>query len=274
MDVIHNGHSGDIIYSLPLVKHFCKKATFWIANDVPSDMPDGMIHPNGKIMMPESAVEFLRPLLESQDYIESVKHAPLSEMPAGMRLDFFRDWKMNTKAGNSADWLRKFYGIQTYSNMPWLSVEKANLDNPVICCFSRRYRNSEIDYSILKDIPNMWFVGLLEEYDFFKNRHGLDNLNFYKVKDALEMAQVIASAKFYFGNQTFGFSIAEALKIPRALEAFEPASVVVPSAPTGMDYMTNLALLNILLTQGFVKDQNLKNPVGATFHLYLGDEHG
>ena len=60
------------------------------------------------------------------------------------------------------------------------------------------------------------FLGLQNEYENLKK--DVPNLEFYDCKDFLEMAKIIKSCKFYLGNVSFGWHIAEALKVPRLLE--------------------------------------------------------
>ena len=46
--------------------------------------------------------------------------------------------------------------------------------------------------------------------------------------DALELARAIAGAKFFIGNQSFFFAVAEALKVKRALEVcYQTPNVIV-----------------------------------------------
>jgi len=50
------------------------------------------------------------------------------------------------------------------------------------------------------------------------------------------MAQVIASCKLFIGNQSFPYSIAEALKTKRLLEVYYQAPNVIPNGPNGYDF--------------------------------------
>ena len=44
-------------------------------------------------------------------------------------------------------------------------------------------------------------------------------MQFYDCKDFLEMAMIIKSSRLFIGNSSLGIDIAEALQIPRLLEA-------------------------------------------------------
>ena len=58
-----------------------------------------------------------------------------------------------------------------------------------------------------------------------KIKKEIPNLEFYDCKEFLEMAQIIKSSKFFLGNLSLGFHIAEGLKVPRLLEG-SPIDVV------------------------------------------------
>ncbi len=54
------------------------------------------------------------------------------------------------------------------------------------------------------------------------------NLEYYDCKNFLEMAQIIKSGKFFLGNLSFGYHIAEGLKTPRLLEGSPEFPLVYP----------------------------------------------
>ena len=56
------------------------------------------------------------------------------------------------------------------------------------------------------------------------------------VKDFLEMASVIAGAKLFIGNQSFPFSLAEALKVNRLLEVHFQCPNVTVYGDKGFDF--------------------------------------
>ena len=81
-----------------------------------------------------------------------------------------------------------------------------------------------------------------KEYDDLKKQ--IPNLEFYEPKDFLEIAQIIKSSKFFIGNQSVCYPIAEALKIPRLLEASPEFPVV---QPVGKDAFDQIAKYNFSL---------------------------
>jgi hypothetical protein len=99
----------------------------------------------------------------------------------------------------------------------WLAVpDPKNYGRPV---FSRssRYRNPAWDpfwQSLKQNAPDAIFVGTKDEYrDFGHGEH-------VEVRDALELAQVIAGCSVFVGNQSFAYALAEGLKVRRVLEVY------------------------------------------------------
>ena len=64
----------------------------------------------------------------------------------------------------------------------------------------------------------------------------IGNLEFHNCKDFLEMAMLIKSCKFFIGNQSVGYDIAEALKIPRLLEGCPYFPVIKPHGKRAYDF--------------------------------------
>ena len=81
-------------------------------------------------------------------------------------------------------------------------------------------------HHLLKKYENLLFTGLNHEYKILKEE--VPNLQFYDCKDFLEVAQIIKSSKFFLGNLSFGFPVAEALKVPRLLEGSPEFPLVYP----------------------------------------------
>ncbi|HWZ04675.1 MAG TPA: hypothetical protein VNX40_13755, partial [Mucilaginibacter sp.] len=118
----------------------------------------------------------------------------------------------------------------------WLFVEpNANFAEHVVIARSERYRNELIDYSFLKKYDNLKFIGV--ESEFKDLRKYIPNIEWVQVSDFLEMAGIIAGCKFFIGNQSFPYSIAEALKVPRILEVSLEVINVIPEGENGHDFM-------------------------------------
>ena len=78
------------------------------------------------------------------------------------------------------------------------------------------------------------FLGLENEYLDLKNE--ISNLEFYNCKDFLEMAMIMKNCKIFIGNLSFGFALAEAMKIPRLLESGPNFPLVYPNGANGFDF--------------------------------------
>ncbi len=100
---------------------------------------------------------------------------------------------------------------------------------------SFRYRAPGIRYDFLKSHPNITFVGLKEEYEDMKTV--IPGLKYRAVQDFLELAKIIAGCKFFIGNQSFPFAVAEGLKVPRALELCFECPNVIPEGPNAYDFL-------------------------------------
>jgi ADP-heptose:LPS heptosyltransferase len=64
----------------------------------------------------------------------------------------------------------------------------------------------------------------------------IPHLIYRPVRDFLEMASVIAGAKLFIGNQSFPFSLAEALKANRLLEVYFECPNVTVYGENGFDF--------------------------------------
>ena len=80
----------------------------------------------------------------------------------------------------------------------------------------------------------MLFIGLQDEFDDLKK--DIPNLELYDPKDFYEVAQLIKSCKFFIGNMSVFYPIAEALKVPRLLEAEPMFPVVQPVGKNAYDF--------------------------------------
>ena len=108
------------------------------------------------------------------------------------------------------------------------------INNRIVIQRTFRFRNIYINYEFIKNYESALFVGIKEEYDDLKKQ--VPNLEFYEPKDFLEIAQIIKSSKFFIGNQSVCYPIAEALKVPRLLEASPEFPVVQPVGKDAFDF--------------------------------------
>ena len=85
-----------------------------------------------------------------------------------------------------------------------------------------------MDYRILKDISNrLVYIGTQQQYLSFCIQNGFKCL-FYRLNNFVQACQMMQKCAFVIGNQTFFFSLAEALKIPRILQFYRGQPDVIP----------------------------------------------
>jgi hypothetical protein len=266
---LHSGHLGDIIYSLLSVKTLFashgKSVDFYIEKNVKNEeFMKG--HPTGgDFMISIKSYKFIEPLLLKQSYINSVKFVTRAEITDKFTdLSIIRNKHINTAAGSSTDWYSKALGISCDLAIKWISSPKSQskYKNALIVSRSLRYQNTSIDYRFLNKIKNVYFIGLPEEYKSFISEFKLAHIEYIYLKDALHAADIINSCKCFIGNQSFFFSIAEGLKVARALEVFEPAPNVIPLGRNTLSYLFTQQLISFLkLYFNFAEDKlNIKQP--------------
>lgn len=275
LNVSHAGHSGDIVYSLAFLRSYAfangQAINFSIIKNVKARFAQGMKHPNGEYLMSEISYSFLEPLLQFQNYIANVEFIESEQRPTdSLRLDCYRDLKgIDLSKGNIASYLRKIFPFEINLHSPFLSAPSARLPSgAIVCGFSKRYRNVSIDYSFLSGVPNLFFVGLPDEYLSFKHRARLDSIRYIETKNALELASIIKQSSLFLGNQSLSFAIAEGLKVRRALELCEICPNVIPIGSGAFEFIHELSLRQILARLGMHSsgDCSRKDPV---YKLYL-----
>ena len=225
----HAGGLGDIIYSLHFVKIFMKtvgqsKAKFILEVGAPGNFHHK--HPFGNTLLTKDAAEWFKPFLESQDFISSVDIVEYgSALTIGddekiFNLNLFRKLPIDFRSMYIPRWY--YYIMPCFVkdlsfNDPWITLGSDDRSkNKIIIFRSLRYQNKFIDYSFLdKHKDKFIFLGLDEEYNDFKKNVDCERII---VKDALEAANLIGSAKLIIGNQTFFYSLAEAAKKDRLCE--------------------------------------------------------
>jgi len=150
-------------------------------------------------------------------------------------LDIMRNYPMLLDRGNIARWYFLVFPVNFDLNKPWLKVEPdKEMSESIVLARSNRYQAPNIDYSILKKYSNIYFVGVPDEYNEMKKL--IPALKYRPVNNFLEMASVIAGSKLFIGNQSFPFSMAEALKVNRLLEVYFECPNVTVYGDNGFDF--------------------------------------
>lgn len=234
----HSGKLGDIVYSLPAARAL-GGGIFYV--DPTTRYPE-------KPALGIDAARGMVELLETQSYIRSA--AVYNGEPITHDLDRFRDKAVPVHVFNvlkqQTDRIAEtFFGSpikelrrQFIPNMEvdlaqfhWEAVGlpgKANCDVPWITgiqpspiaeiVISRTGRYSgQLDWLNLKDYAaRAVFVGHAEEWRTFQ--HDFFEIRFHQATSLVDLAQTIAGAKLFVGNQSFGLALADAMLIPRVAE--------------------------------------------------------
>jgi len=232
---LHSGHLGDIINALPVVKELSKNhdCNLYLQSNKPLEKHVlGYKHPKDDIYMSDKMVNMVLPLLKSQSYIKNVKK--YNNERIDINFDLFRNMPMDFNL-DEVRWYFHLTGVHVDLSVPYLNV-KANdkIKNRVVVMRSTRRKNLLINYKFMNKYKDIIFIGLNDEYQDLKKE--VTNLEFYECKDFLEMAEIIKSSKFFLGNSSFGFTIAEGLKVPRLMESFPDYPSVYPNGGHGYDF--------------------------------------
>ncbi len=246
-----SGNAGDLIYALSVIQYYCADngttAKIYLHLNQPSTFTDAT-HPVGNVMLNQTMFDMLKPLLEAQMYIASVEE--YTDQPIDFNLDLFRLECKNLSAFDIKLWHSYSYPeLRCYTTTPALKVETPHfsaIEDYIVINRSSRYNNPLIDYTQIAELGlKMYFVGVDREYEVMKAL--CPEVEYYQVKDFLEMAELISGAKYFFGNQSMAFAIAEQLKVPRVLESYYGCPNVIPQGGEWYVYQTNQQLNNIIL---------------------------
>lgn len=237
LNLTHSGNAGDIIYALPTIKKIHETTgvaiNLYLILGKPLNLRFYNNHPLGNVMMNAKMAALLFPLLRSLPYIN--KCEIYTDEVINIDLDYFRAGLVPQDRGNIARWCSYITGVTPDLWQEWITVEpNTGYADSIIIARSGRYQNTDIDYSFISKYNNLKFIGVESEYNDIKRF--LPNIEWIQVEDFLQLAQVIAGCKFFIGNQSFPYSIAEALKVPRILEVSFEVINVVPEGRNGHDF--------------------------------------
>lgn len=205
----HRGSHGDIIYSLPTI----------------------IALGGGDICLSNgNQYDTLKPLLSTLPYIHSVFSQEKSKTKIDYDLDKFRQHAINETSLLLTRCHMKPFGVDYDLTQAWIDVEPKKVAD-VVVNVTPRYRHDRFDYSVLRWYDCV-FIGKESEWTKFKNDTSLD-LPYAPTSDGLEAAKIIRGSKIFVGNQSFCFSLAEAMKHPRILEVYSKMPNCMPQGADG-----------------------------------------
>ncbi len=231
----HSGNSGDIIYALPSMYTIAKENEIQLHLKAGAKVSwdKGVFHPIGETMLNDKMISMLNPLLTYQPRIHVCD--TYTNQQVDVDLDLFRSYPLTKGMGNLARWYFYIFAIQADLSKPWLVAPMdEKYRNKIVLARSHRYRNPGINFSFLSKLGELIFVGVPEEFEDMKKM--IPGLKYEFVNDFLQLATIINSSRLFIGNQSFPFSIAEALKIPRVLEVCYYCPNVNVEGPNGFDF--------------------------------------
>ncbi len=233
LNFLHSGNLGDLIYALPVIKELSKTHTcnFYIKTNekIPIEYYK---HPAGGVYIDNRMLDLFLPLIKEQKFIKEVSE--FTNQKIDIDLNLFRKLPVNI-CFNSPRWYFQITGIQVDLSAPYLEVSNhEKISGKIVIHRTFRHRNQFINYSFLKDYKDLVFIGTTDEFEDLKKE--VPNLEHYNCKDFLEMAKIIKSSKFFIGNQSIAYPMAEGLKVPRLLEAEPLFPVVQPVGKNAYDF--------------------------------------
>ena len=241
INFLHYGHLGDIINSLPILKEISKNKRCNLFIQKNKELPKDVLskdHLFGKVYLTENSIKKILPLLKNQTFLNIV------EIYDGQKIDidlnFFREMPINFNM-NSVRWYGHLVGKHPDLSLNYLEVNNHDkFKSYIVIMRSLRRQNKFIDYSFLSSYKNKIFVGLRNEYEDLKN--SVNGLEYYDSKDFLELASIIKNSKIFIGNLSFGYALAEALKVPRLLESGPNFPLVYPNGQNAFDFIFKIIL--------------------------------
>ncbi len=242
---LHNCNSGDLVAALAgireIYRKYGKKAIICQILDVPGNYMPGLIHSvkddkGEQVTMNQKMFDMLRPLLLAQDYIEDFQI--YTDKKIDTDLTIIREWvdcdgdkaptiiraKQFVNIPNMAlpGWTMLAYPQMACDlSEPWISVPDGDFtEKCILVNRTERYFNAKNNFSFLKKYESdLVFTGTEKEHGKFCKEFGL-NFPRLEVDNFLELAQAMKSCRFFFGNQSFPWNLANAMGIPRILEMY------------------------------------------------------
>ena len=231
----HCGHLGDIINSLPTVKELSKnhKCNFFIHTEKALENNAKNYKSFGDVVyLANKTVDMLMPLFANLPYIQKTEKLKNQEIDIDFNL--IREMPINFNI-DSVRWYFHITGTHANLNEPYIYADPhKDIKNKIVIMRNTRRKNYIINYKFLKNYKDLLFIGLENEYKDLKKE--VPNLEFYDCKDFLEVAEIIKASKFFLGNLSFGYTIAEGLKIPRLLESVPEFPLVYPNGINAYDF--------------------------------------
>ena len=238
--ILHSFKIGDLISFLPGLQHIHIESgdKFHIYQRL--DLRTVHAIDSSDVCMTRESFEFVKPLIESQDYIEKF------EIWEGQEVDIDFDKTRDSRiipmpAGDIYFWAYIVCpDLQTDLSYPWLHVREKEdwfFDDKIIVNRTPRYTNPFISYFFLKNYQDkIIFSGTEKEHEEFCKSFNLE-LTLLKADNYLEIARIMKACKFLLSNQSSHFHVANGMKTPRLLELSPAYPNTFPQGQNGYVFM-------------------------------------
>lgn len=243
---LHNCNSGDLICALPGMREayrkYGKKAVIYQELDMPGHYIPGLIHSvkdqsGVQVTFNRKMFDMMRPLLLAQDYIEDFQ--VYTDQKIDIDLTIIRERVIGTEEAPDAKPhtvipAKQFVNIPNMAlpgwtmlayppmacdiSEPWISVPDGDYaESYMLINRTERYQCPKINYSFLKQYGDLVFTGTETEHRNFCKDFSLDCPRL-EVDNFLDLAQAMKNCRFFIGNQSFPWNLANAMGVPRILE--------------------------------------------------------
>ncbi len=240
MNYLHSGSLGDIVFSIPTIKALngkFGKGNLYLKADVPDSIP-AWAGQRQHFRMNRAEAESLIPLLSGQTGFGEV--ALYDGQPIDVDLDQFRQTGFPFDRGDISRYYAYAFKVCGRTWEQWLRVDPSDdYKGCVLVNRTNRYRNKSISYDFLAGKPKVISLGYKDE--------SLPRTPHVKAPNARVLASWIAGCKLFVGNQSFCFSLAEAMKTPRVLEVYPAAPNMPPNGPKGWEAIDQQRFEEIVL---------------------------
>jgi hypothetical protein len=229
----HSGTFGDLIYSLSVVKKMGGGDIEFAIGNIENCVaqygyrPDE-VDPMHQGRFTDKDFDLLLPLLLRQEYINGVLKWHPGDTEADVDLDRFRGVLFRGFEGNYVEAYHRTFNLPFDTGMyneTWLEADPKPVASIVINrTFRYRCPSGNGSWQNLLAQANISqngiFVGTADEHEDFVKCTGF-SIDHYQVKDFKELADVIAGADLFMGNQSAAYSIAMGLGKASVLETIK-----------------------------------------------------
>lgn len=229
----HSGTFGDLIYSLSVVKKMGGGDIDIAIGNIERCVAQygyrsDEVDPAHRGRFTDKDFDLLLPLLLRQDYINGVTKWYPGDTDADVDLDRFRGVLFRGFEGNYVQAYHLTFGLPFTPEVLdeiWLEADARTIA-PVVINRTFRYRcpNGTGSWQGLLEQANITqngvFVGTPDEHEDFEKSTGF-RVDYYPVQDFKELADVIAGADLFMGNQSAAYSIAMGLGKSSVLETIK-----------------------------------------------------